>query len=197
MARPRVIDRESVLDAAELVVGRDGIGRMTLDAVAAEAGISKASVIYDYGSKQHLIKAVIERGVRQEADKVHAAVAAQGDARSAEIRGYIASADQVACNASQAVALNFCSALAQDAELRGCVQAFYRDRIDAIIHDAERPTEAMIAFLAVEGLKALECFGFLSWSAEGRAAILKHIAALVDADISNGGKPPEIGTPSA
>jgi AcrR family transcriptional regulator len=192
-----VIDRDSVLDAAELVVGRDGVARMTLDAVAAEAGISKASVTYDYGSKQHLIKAVIERGVKLEADKIRTAVEAQGSRRSAEIRGYIAAAGEVACNGSQVVALNFCSALAQDAELRGCVQAFYREQIDAIIHDAEKPTEAMLAFLAVEGLKALECFGFLTWSPEGRAAILKHIQTLVDADISDGGKPPEIEVPPA
>ena len=55
MGRKRVIDQEQVLDAAQRVVARDGAARLTLDAVAEEAGISKASVIYDYKSKQALI----------------------------------------------------------------------------------------------------------------------------------------------
>ena len=59
MARPRVIDQNDILDAAEVVVMRNGAAQLTLDAVAIEAGISKASVIYDYKSKQQLIKSVI------------------------------------------------------------------------------------------------------------------------------------------
>ena len=57
MGRTRVIDREAVLLAAERVITRDGAARVTLEAVAAEAGISKASVLYDYKTKQALLKA--------------------------------------------------------------------------------------------------------------------------------------------
>src|SRR3546814_2511896 len=42
MARPRTIDRDAVLDAAQRVVARDGAAGLTLEAVAAEDGISKA-----------------------------------------------------------------------------------------------------------------------------------------------------------
>ena len=44
MARPRVIKQDDILDAAEAVVVRCGAAHLTLDAVAVEAGISKASV---------------------------------------------------------------------------------------------------------------------------------------------------------
>ena len=57
MGRLRIIDRDAVLTAAERVVRRDGAARLTIEAVAAEAGISKASVLYDYKTKQALIKA--------------------------------------------------------------------------------------------------------------------------------------------
>ena len=42
MGRRRTIDRNAILQAAERVVHRSGAARLTLDAVAAEAGISKA-----------------------------------------------------------------------------------------------------------------------------------------------------------
>src|SRR3546814_15074706 len=70
MARPRTIDRDAVLDAAQRVVARDGAAGLTLEAVAAEAGISKASVLYDYGTKQALIKALLERRIAAEDSRI-------------------------------------------------------------------------------------------------------------------------------
>lgn len=61
MGRKRLIDQSAILDAAERVVARKGAANLTLDAVAKEAGIGKASVLYDFKSKQALIEAVIDR----------------------------------------------------------------------------------------------------------------------------------------
>ena len=61
MGRKRVIDQEAILDAGEAVVARDGVTGLTLEAVAKQAGISKAAVIYDYKSKQAVIEAIVER----------------------------------------------------------------------------------------------------------------------------------------
>jgi AcrR family transcriptional regulator len=180
MARPRVIDREAVLEAAEIVVGRDGAANLTLDAVAAEAGISKASVIYDYGSKQSLIRAVIERRIRLDSEKIQAALDQLGDVPSARIRGRIKAAAHFDDNPAEAVALNLCSALAQDAELRSSMRTLCSEEIEAIRRDAENPGNATVAFLAVEGLKIMEYFGFLRLTSEGRAAVLTDIAALVE-----------------
>lgn len=69
MGRERVIDQQAVLDAAERVVGRDGAANLTIDAVAKEAGINKASVLYDHKSKQALVEAVVDRAF--ERDNAH------------------------------------------------------------------------------------------------------------------------------
>jgi len=179
MTRPRTIDQDAVLAAAEAVVARKGAANLTLDAVAAEAGISKASVTYDYGSKQCLIKAVIERSLRLEEDRIQASVDSFGEAPAAEILGRItaiADAD-VGHDHGQAAALNLCSALAQDEELHSLVRDFYRRQFDAIQKNTENRSEATIAFLAIEGLKTLKYFGFYSWPAGEREKILKDIAA--------------------
>src|SRR5690606_31627342 len=54
--RPRTIDRDKVLDAAEAVVMRAGAAGLTIDAVAREAGITKGGVQYAFGSKENLIR---------------------------------------------------------------------------------------------------------------------------------------------
>lgn len=179
MARPRVIDQDQVLDAAEAVVGRCGAAHFTLEAVATEAGIGKASVVYDYKSKQNLIKAIIERKVRLEEERIGAAVKAIGPERNAQILGRIAAASNAPNDETRAVALNLCAALAQDADLRHGLKQFYGKEIAAVTGTAEKPQKALLAFLALEGFKMLEYFDFYRWPEAERASILESMAALV------------------
>jgi AcrR family transcriptional regulator len=179
MARPRVIDQDQVLDAAEAVVGRLGAAHMTLEAVATEAGIGKASVVYDFKSKQNLIKAVIARKVRLEEEHIRTAVDAIARQPNAEMLGRIAAASNAPNDETRAVALNLCAALAQDADLRRGLKRFYEKEI-AATGTAEKPRMALLAFLALEGLKMLEYFEFYRWPETERAAILEDLEALVD-----------------
>ena len=160
-------------------MARDGATRLTLDAVAAEAGISKASVIYDYKSKQALIKAVIERKVAEQNAKVAALVERLGPVPNAKIRGLIAAATPVPDHA-QAVAVNLCAALAQDAELRSLSKQSLDRRIAEVVETSEDPNRALLAFLAVEGLKLLEYLGLKRWPEPERSNILREIERLVE-----------------
>ena len=98
MGRLRIIDRDAVLTAAETVVRRDGAARLTIEAVAAEAGISKASVLYDYKTKQALIKAIVERRVAAECERVRKIIEELGAAPDSAIQGCIAAAAMGASN---------------------------------------------------------------------------------------------------
>jgi AcrR family transcriptional regulator len=53
--RRRDRSREDILAAARLVLLRDGIGAVTLDAVAREAGMSKTGLYYYFASKEALV----------------------------------------------------------------------------------------------------------------------------------------------
>ena len=52
---------EKVLDAAEAVVVRHGIANLTLDAVAAEAGMSKGGLLHHFPTKDRLVEALVIR----------------------------------------------------------------------------------------------------------------------------------------
>lgn len=180
MARTRVIDRDSVLDAAQAVVTRDGAARMTLEAVAAEAKISKASVLYDYKTKHALIKAVIERLIEAENAKIQTSMNKLGPVPNAAIRGRIAVASRSVSDEDRAVALNLCAALTQDADLRKPIQIAYRDQIARILETSEQPRGALLAFLAIEGLMALERLDLHLWPVEERKALMAEIAWLAE-----------------
>jgi AcrR family transcriptional regulator len=179
MSRPRVIETDQILNAAEAVVVRDGAGSLTLDAVAREAGISKASVIYDYGSKQALIKAVIERRAQDERHRLQSAVRDMGSCKDALVLGHIALAESAMPDEMQAAGVSLCAALSQDAESRAVMQELVGQDIAAIRATSGQPRTAMLAYLAVEGLRLLEFLGLHSWEEAERQEILADIRMLV------------------
>lgn len=181
MARPRVIDQDDILDAAETVVVRNGAANLTLDAVAIEAAISKASVIYDYKTKQQLIKAVIERRVALGEERIRVAIEEMGAVSSASIRGLIADASDAEPDDARAVAVNLGAALAQDAELRKPIEDYYQRAIASVMTTSSSLRGGLLAFLALEGLRTLEWHDFYSWPDKERHRILREIAWLVDA----------------
>ena len=52
---------DALLDAAEAVVARQGIANLTMDAVAAEIGMSKGGVLHHFPSKDRLVEAMVVR----------------------------------------------------------------------------------------------------------------------------------------
>ena len=53
--------RDTLLDSAEAVVVRQGIANLTLDAVAAEAGMSKGGLLHHFPTKDRLVEALVTR----------------------------------------------------------------------------------------------------------------------------------------
>lgn len=158
---------------------RYGAGGLTLNAVASEAGVSKPSVLYDYKCKQSLIKAVVDRINADDSARLERAIKELGDCRNAHIKGRIASTAEPSDD-KKAVAMHLCSTLAQDDKLRASIRQSYQAQLDDILETSANPSAAMLAFLAIEGLKALEFWGILEFPAPRRNQILEDIAGLVD-----------------
>jgi AcrR family transcriptional regulator len=55
-------NRELLLDAAHRLVDRDGVDAVTMDAVAAEAGVGKGTVFRRFGSRAGLMAALLDHG---------------------------------------------------------------------------------------------------------------------------------------
>jgi len=57
--------RDSILAAAAQLISREGARRLTLNAVAAEARLSKGGLLYHFSSKDDLIRGLVETLVAQ------------------------------------------------------------------------------------------------------------------------------------
>jgi AcrR family transcriptional regulator len=181
MGRKRVIDQQAILDAGEAVVARDGATALTLDAVAQQAGISKASVIYDFKTKQALIEAIVERAFRADHARHQQEEQALGGRDSVAIRSRIAVAAEPPPEAFRPAALNLTAALTLDAGLRRRMQDSQAATVAHILETALVPRGALLAYLALEGLKFLEYLDFHQFEPAERARIIDEIGWLVTA----------------
>ncbi|ACU75385.1 transcriptional regulator, TetR family [Catenulispora acidiphila DSM 44928] len=73
----RIAKRAAIIDGARAVFGRDGYTRASVDAIAAQAGVSTRTVYNHFGDKEHLFAEVVTGG----ATDVHSALSAHTAAR--------------------------------------------------------------------------------------------------------------------
>jgi AcrR family transcriptional regulator len=76
--------RPLVLDAALRLVARQGASATTMDAIAAEAGVTKPVVYACYPSKHELMKALLRREERRLADHMSGSLPEHGDVDDVE-----------------------------------------------------------------------------------------------------------------
>lgn len=179
MGRRKLIEGETVLDAALRAIKREGAAGMSLDAVANEAGICKASVLYDFKTKQGLIHALVRRQIELYEQRLQEKRDALPGDEDTEIGALIALAeDYPLSEEDRAAAINLCAALVQDIELRDIVRESYRRRTKAVLDSASRPRGALLAFFALEGIMSFERLGLPEWAPGEREALLKEIGWL-------------------
>lgn len=172
--------RERVLEAAERVVTETGAARLTLDAVAQAAGVSKGGLLYHFPSKESLLGALAQRYVDSCEHCIEAAKGSLGQGESGRdlkacIVGMLSNEPR-----SRAMGAAFLAAAVSDPMLLEVI----RERIDQ--HTQELAAQgadfarAAIVTLAIDGLKMREALRISAFSAEQREAIVNELLKLAD-----------------
>ena len=162
--RPRSIDRDKVLDAAEAIVAAEGAGGLTFDAVARAAGITKGGVQYCFGTKDKLIEAMIDRWT--EAFEVDIAKLVGPDPDRLDIiRGHLTvTRDEDASDHSRSAVMM--TALLERPERVAEGREWYMQRLAGLDMDKPADRQVALAFLAGEGAFLLRALGLIEF-AEG------------------------------
>lgn len=178
--------RAAVLDAAEAVVNRRGIGALTLDAVAAQAGLSKSGLLHHYRSKDALIGAMVRRRVEEWRAQYTAAIDRQphgpGRVPRAFLSMCLSSAErwtrpqQSGCRVLVAALVHSPAAIAPLREVQD-------DLSDRLAHDGLPLGVGETVLLAVDGL----WFDWLLGIAEPSAAKLARVRAVLEGLIETAG----------
>jgi len=78
--------KDRILDAAELLFARQGVGATSLRSVTSEARVNGAAIHYHFGSKGELVQALIERRIAPiNAERLERLDALERDARGAGV----------------------------------------------------------------------------------------------------------------
>ena len=176
---PRASSREVILDAAEAVVLESGARHMTLDAVAAKAGISKGGLLYHFPTKEALLRAMLERLRKQldEAWKKKSKGLKEGPGR--EIKAFILSSTDRDPKKDQ-IGSALLAAVAHDPNLLQSGRDDFRRRLAEVTQSGFNFRRAAIIFFAVHGLVLSELLSLSPLSIKERNALVEELLRLAD-----------------
>ena len=157
---------------------REGAARLTLDAVAKRAGVSKGGVIYNFPSKEALLKAMIERLVTRNTD-AHAEITAKlPDKPGRSLKAYVMNSAR-ALDEDDRVSAALLAAVANDPGLLKPAARYFAQRFATISRDLPFERAALVQ-LATEGLWMLELLRLSPFTSAQRARIVRHLLALAE-----------------
>ncbi|WP_258878727.1 TetR/AcrR family transcriptional regulator [Escherichia coli] len=119
----------------ERVVLREGAVGLSIDAVAKEAGVSKATVMYDHKSKQDLLSDLISRLMPVEEERVQQAIAESNNTPHPALYGRIISASNALSHTERAVVLAVSESLTNDTNIRDTMRSCTNKDLDEIKED--------------------------------------------------------------
>jgi AcrR family transcriptional regulator len=167
--------RDRLLDAAARLLLRDP-SKLTLDAVAEEAGTSKGGLLYHFASKAQLLDAVVDRWEASFQDQIDAAAE---DSPGGWVRAY---ADVSALDGqdehAREIDSGILAVLALQPERLEAVRARYEGWQERISDDGIDPVDATIVRLAADGLWFSELMGLAPPRGALRQQVLERLRAL-------------------
>ncbi|QIG48501.1 TetR/AcrR family transcriptional regulator [Nordella sp. HKS 07] len=172
--------RDLILDAAELIVDRDGVNSLTFDALAAEARVSKGTTLYHFDCKEALTSAMIERFVARFDTAWADAIHEDKEALGRKIRAYVKATIQ-----GEAITGKTFD------KVNGAITAAltnFPDRVEPVRQQGQRhqaaieadgldPVFATIIRMANDGLWFAESFNLMHYDPKLKQAVAERLVA--------------------
>jgi AcrR family transcriptional regulator len=172
--------RARLLQAAIAVIQTQGVERLTLDAVAKEAGVSKGGLLYHFASKEALVVGSIQYLL----DDFEAAIAAELDrdnnpnAPGSWLRAYVNATFNYK-NLPTSLIFSLLSAVTMNPELLKPAQSRFDDWQHKCLAKGLDPVRASLVRLATDGLGYAEMLGEQLPNEALRQQLLEMLLAMI------------------
>ena len=182
--KDRRSSREKILDAAAELVREIGSGRLTLDAVAERAGLSKGGLLYNFKSKDALMQAMIQRLIDEaQAEKEH--LRAEGpQGPNLEARLCVAACLKMRNGKMREIANGMLAASSENPALLEPVRRVLGEVLQNLKQSSEDPEAALLAWLAVEGLNSMAMHDISPFSEADCEMVAQAAQRLLDKGIA-------------
>ncbi len=167
--------RNAMLQAALAIIARDGPGRLTLDAIARESGISKGGLMHQFRTKEAVLKALLEHQIDYFEEFSRGYKAEFGPAHAQPILAAEIATSREAITKSQSVAVAMLGAIAQEPTLLSIPRAIDAEKIAAIQAESADPELATLRWLAARGLMTTAMLGICPLSPEERERLFARL----------------------
>jgi AcrR family transcriptional regulator len=162
-----------IIDAAEEVVLRDGVARLTLEAAAAEAGLSKGGVLYHFPTRDALVAGMVDKIIQEFDEDIERLLEddeGPGSFTRAYIRATMAPSSPPPDREDRLGAALIAAAAAEPTLLVPLQLAAdrWQERLE---HDGLDPTLATVLRLACDGLWLCDLFGLAPPATRLRAKV--------------------------
>ena len=155
--------KRRILDASERVVLRDGVGHLTLEAAASEAGLSKGGVLYHFPTRDGLVAAMVARIIEQFDDDIASYLPGPGTPEAslpgAYARAYVRATLEPVTPGEERLGAALLAAAAAEPELVVPLQEAAARWQARLVDDGLDPTRATLIRLACDGLWLCGLFG--------------------------------------
>ncbi len=170
--------REVILDAAEAVILEMGAVHLSLDAVAQKAGVSKGGLLYNFPSKQALLKGMVTRLIDQYYADMKQEMAkfpvTAGQSLKASIAAGLGKNEH-----RKKIGRSMLAVLAHDKELLAPLREAF-DRQNEDIRKSGLPlARAEILSLATDGVMFRELLGVVTYSPAKRRTIIGTMMQMI------------------
>ncbi|NIX78279.1 TetR/AcrR family transcriptional regulator [Microvirga terricola] len=182
--RGRKNSRERILDAAAELVSEIGSGRLTLDAVAERAGLSKGGLLYNFPSKDALLQGMIQRMIDEASTQKEALREKAEPGPNLEARLCTATVLNLHCGNMREIANGLLAASSENPRLLEPVRHIVKETFGNLKDTCEDLDASLLAWLAVEGLTNLEMHDLSPFSEEDRARIVASVNRLLHKGIA-------------
>ena len=179
--------RARILCAAEDLVIRDGVSKLTLDAAAHEAGVSKGGILYHFPSRAALVSAMVQRFVVSfDADlaRYGALDGGPGDFTRAYLKATLAPTEEPGDQRERRLGGALLAGVASDPELLTPLRDRFSAWQEAVEADGMPPEVTTIVRLASDGIWLSDLFELAPVASELRTTVGERLLEMVNASAS-------------
>ena len=175
----RPSSRHKIVAAAMELAKEVGPGHVSLDAVAHRAGVSKGGLLYHFPSKNKLLQAIVAHHLDAFDDALSVKTAEKHEKTDSVISACV-DLYETECKQGMPKASGFLAALVENPDLMLPARKFSRRLIDKIRANASDEATALVAFLALEGLRCLPLLDIDVLTEDERNLVVARLHDMVD-----------------